>query len=487
MRFLEILLLVVTIVLPFYSLINKKLNLNNNLTILAVITVLLLHLIVEGYRWQMLPFYILIAILLWFIKKEWSIFSGNWIKKIFKSLITIILLVFGFVLPNILPVFKLPKPTGKHLVGSQYIHFKTNQDEIITSKIGDKRELMIKVWYPSKTSNNRENYLNEGDKAGFALKYGLPLSTFNYLKYVETNTYKNAEIVNKKIPVLIFSHGYYSKANGYYALLEEIVSHGYIVLAINHTYESTGSLFPNNNIKFYNNEYNSVLNDEKMASMAWTIDQTYRNTKDWDKRHKAIENGLKNYSAAIINDRWSDDIISVINKLEEWNETTFLKDNLDMQKIGVFGHSQGGTAAGESIIKDTRVKAAISLDGVQWGKMIDTILPKPFAVVSSDWPNSHPDLNQHAFHNGSVTDFYNAKILNSGHSNFMDIPLMINLKLVNEAGSIPPKKATQITADFVLNFFDKYLKNQPNDILNLAKKHPELKIELHEKSNTILE
>lgn len=76
---------------------------------------------------------------------------------------------------------------------------------------------------------------------------------------------------------------------------------------------------------------------------------------------------------------------------------------------------------------DDRIIAGFNVDGMQWGKMIDTMMTKPFALISSEWDELHPNLNIHAYHNGSSSDFYTAKILNTRHSNFMDIPLMVNL------------------------------------------------------------
>lgn len=482
MRVFEVVLLLMVLVLLFL-ISTEKIIIPKKIILPIFIGLLVLHFFVEGYRWQMIPVYLLSLIVTFCIYKGYRFFYEKWYKKLLVGVFLGILLVLGFVLPTILPVFKLPSPKGKYTVGSQYLHLKTNRTEEITPNTNDKRELMIKVWYPSIISGEKENYLTSADKEGFALKYGLPASAFNYLKYVKTHTYKGAKIADGEFPVLIFSHGYNSKANGYYALLEEVVSRGYIVLGINHTYESIGSLFPNSEVRYYNKDYNRKINNKEMASLAWEISMKYKNTPNWKERHDAIKKGIKNYSAAIINDRWSEDIVSVIENLEDWNENTFLKNHLALQSIGVFGHSQGGAAAGESIIKNTSVKAAINLDGVQWGNMIDTIMNKPFALISSDWSKEHPNLNEHAYHNGSTKDFYSTKILGSGHSNFMDIPLMINLSAFNEAGSINPVKATKITAEFVVCFFDKYLLNKQIDILKLSQKFSELEIKLEKQKH----
>ena len=478
MRILEIILLALVTILPFY--ISSKNNQNQKLPLMVLCGILVLHFLLEGYRWQMIPIYLISLILIGCLIKGYTFFKGGWFRKSMSALVLFLFLGIGGMLSSILPVFSFPTPTGTHSVGSQYLHLKTNQAEVITEEEGDKRELMIKVWYPANLNNEKkEVYLNDGDRIGFATKYGLPKSIFNYLNHVKTNTYDSPSVTDGKFPVLIFSHGSYSKASGYYALIEEIVSHGYIVLNINHTYESVGTLFPNGEIKLYDSDYDRKYNNQAMAEMAWKANEGYKQAKNREEQHLAIEDCLRNYIAADITRRWAKDFSLVIDQLEEWNASTFLSEKIDFSKLGVFGHSQGGSAAGQALINDNRIKAGINLDGVQWGEMIDTFMTKPFALLSSDWPESHPNFNEHAFQNGSTNDFYKAKVLNSGHSNFMDIPLMINLSAVNEAGTIDPNKAIEITSTIVLQFFDKYLMNESIDLLKLSNDFSDLEIELY--------
>lgn len=120
----------------------------------------------------------------------------------------------------------------------------------------------------------------------------------------------------------------------------------------------------------------------------------------------------------------------------------------------------------------------MSIDSVQWGTMIGTMLTKPFALLSSDWDSSRPNFNPHIFKNGSTTGFSNATLLNSGHASFMDIPLMINWSLINESGTIDPVKSYEITNTMVLRFFDNYLLNKPHHLLDIQETNPEIEIEL---------
>lgn len=479
MRILEIILLVICII-SIITISIKKDSFFKNIKLTLIFTSLIIHLIFEGYRWQLIPIYILVGLISFCIYKEHRLFKGNWVKKSLKIIGITTLLLLGILLSNGFPFFDLPKPTGNYKVGSKYIHLKTNREETITSNTDDKRELMIKVWYPANIKKeNKEPYLNDGDRISFANKYGMPNSIFNYLDYIKTNTYLEPKIANEKFPILIFSHGSYSKASGYYAIIEEIVSHGYIVLNINHTYESTGTLFPDGSLKLYNQEYDKkYISTKEMGELAWNSSQNYNNSKNEKERLAVSENILKNYIAADISKRWSKDIISVIDKLQDWNKNSFLANHLDISRIGVFGHSQGGSSIGQALLDDNRIKAGVNLDGVQWGEMIDKKLTKPFLLISSEWISPHPNFNKYAYKNGSTDVFYNAKIKNSGHSSFMDIPLMINIPPLNEGGTINKKEAYKIINKTVILFFDNHLKNKENDLLKLKEEFSSLEISI---------
>lgn len=477
MNYLEILLLLFGLVLPFY--ISMKMEFRYNKILLMLLAgALITHGIIEGLRWQMIPIYLINLITMVCLFKGWSFFKGNWFRKIASGLFLTLFLVLGFSFSTILPVFDLPEPTGKYKIGSDYFHLITDEDELLTEEKEDKRALSIKVWYPANVQNEqKETYLNDGDKIGFATKYGLPKGTFNYLNYVKTNTFEKPSVADGKFPVLVFSHGHYSKANGYYALIEEVVSQGFIVLNINHTFESVGTQFPSGEIKLYNQAYDKKHNNQAMADMIWETMEAFKSAKSKDERSKVLNSTLKNYFAAEITHRWANDIDLVINEIPTWEKSTFLSNHMDTSKIGVFGHSQGAAAAGQALLDNPKIQAGINLDGVQWGNMVDTFLSKPFLLLSSDWAADHPDFNEIAFQNKGKSDFYTAKIKNSGHSSFMDIPLIVNFSLINEAGNIEPNKATEITAKIVVKFFKKYLNEENNNLLELSKKYSELEID----------
>ena len=162
--------------------------------------------------------------------------------------------------------------------------------------------------------------------------------------------------------------------------------------------------------------------------------------------------------------RWSLDIVDVINELDSWNNTGFFKGTLEVTNVGVFGHSRGGGAAGNSLLIDDRIKAGANIDGVQWGQIVDTVFQKPFLFLAADWPADHENLNQHAYVNRSTSYFYEGMVHGSAHSNFMDIPFMIPVQALSQAGEIDPYLAMAITRKVVVSFFDKHLKNRELDM-----------------------
>ena len=474
MQHLELVLIImVSGYIIFYQLIHQKLH--KTYVIGLLIFILGIHLVFNGPRWQMIPGYILwlIALITAIIRSDRkpSIFL-----KVFKIIGILILLTLSVVLASALPVFDLPKASGPYTVGTMDMLLELDREEVITADTEDTRSLMIKVWYPSKEIGvEMDPYVDPAGRNGFAQKYGLLPSMLNYLDKVETNVYRNIQVADETFPVLIFSHGYNSKANGYYALLTELVSQGYIIFAINHTYESTGSSFPDERMTYFDYEYARQIESNTWSIMEPVI-EAFKSDLSFEERHPIVQKGLTTYFVRDMVERWAQDMVDVVNKLDDWNNSGFFKGKLDISNVGAFGHSRGGGTAGEALLIDDRIKAVANIDGVQWGQMVDTVFQKPFLFLSADWPEEHEDLNQHAYINKSTSVFYQGTVLQSGHSNFMDIPFMIRVQGLSQAGNIDPYLSMEITTKVVTSFFDKHLKQKDIDLNDVGAKYDMLEL-----------
>lgn len=481
MRTLEIILLLLVTILPF-----TKRRITRHIKPLYLVGVLsllvLLHLITDGWRWQMGPAYLLILTLSWRI----LIMDTNPVRVSILRIIgfasIVILAAIGWAIPMALPVFSLPEPSGSHVVGTTSIHHITNIDESITSDPSDKREFMYKIWYPGEGSVKdfeRDVYIDKASRFGFATKYGLPGNALNYLDRVKTHVYQNLPMANGTFPVLIFSHGYGSKANGYYGLLSEIASQGYIIINMNHTYESLGVTLPDGKVKSFDYGFQRSISEGSMKDIVPLI-EAFKEGLNYEERHPIVRKAVKSYFEGGIEDRWAGDVILTLDLLDNWNQFGLLKNKMNLDQIGVFGHSCGGGTAGKVGIRDNRVKAVANLDGIQWGNMIDSTYQIPYLYVSADWPAEHEDINSHIYINKSKDYFYECKLLGTGHPNFMDIPFMIPVNSLSGCGSIDPYLGLEITNKLVTSFFDKHLKALPNiDPKQVSEKYESLEMTIH--------
>ncbi len=477
MRMFELMILVFISILPFTKQIISTYIKPKNIAF-GLLFIFLMHLIIEGWRWQMMPAYLMVLGLVshLYIVQTQHPFKLS-VFKVLGFLGILLLLGIAWFLPMFLPVFKLPATTGTYNVATQWIHLKTDMDETITEKQGDTRSLMVKVWYPTETNTGATDlYVDQGNRLGFIQKYSmgiLPEFAIDYLDRVQTNVYVDAPVAPSQFPILFFSPGYGSMSTGYYALLSELASHGYVIFNLTHTYESLGTTFPEGQIKLFDYGFQHKQNKGAMKHIR-PLQDAFKQDLSFNQRLQAIKEASEGYHVANMVERWSDDIIYVMNQVNNWNEKGFLKDRLTLNKMGVFGHSRGGGAAGQVTIKDNRISAAANIDGVQWGKMIDTIFHKPFLNFSSDWPPSHENVNPYIYAKKSTDYFYEAKLLKSGHSNFMDIPFMVPFRSLSEAGEIEPYLGMRITRELVTTFFDRHLKNDSHANMQKVKDEHDL-------------
>ncbi|MDZ7776598.1 MAG: hypothetical protein U5L09_13800 [Bacteroidales bacterium] len=140
----------------------------------------------------------------------------------------------------------------------------------------------------------------------------------SYLDYIETHTYKKPDISEGNFPLLIFSHGLYSEANGYYALIEEIVSHGFVVLNIKLYLSKAAEHYFQLKKTFYftRKEFDQKNNNSDMAEMAWERQcRTIAMLRSEREKLKATEYLIRNYVGAEITNRWSQDITILLSRV----------------------------------------------------------------------------------------------------------------------------------------------------------------------------
>ncbi|WP_199613646.1 alpha/beta hydrolase family protein [Paenibacillus alkalitolerans] len=326
------------------------------------------HLLFEGLRWQMVPAYSFspaaaIVILLRntsFVRRT----ARFWIAKTFVATVSCLYGGIALLLPIVLPVFEFDSPSGQYSVGKVSYHLiDNNREEILTDLPGDRRELMITVWYPALTPNNkadRSPYIDRWSEMGKALsgQYGIPDLLFTHLRQVKTNSYSRLEVDDRerKYPVVLFLHGFPGMRETNTFLVEELASHGYIVVGVDHPYHSIATVFPDGR---------SALLDKNTPNM---LD---------------IEGSDK-----FIRDVWVPDSRFVVNELITINGKDrygLLTGKMDLERIGAVGHSFGGAEAVQLLVLEGRIKAGINMDGTLFGSDFPAEgLHKPLLYMNTD-------------------------------------------------------------------------------------------------------
>ncbi len=468
---------------------------------LAVVTIVMLslHGMFEGFRYQMTFSYALVVLLVFCaVVKRIGVFpSGRlqWYVARVALAGAFVLLAATSALAYALPVFALPAPTGDYAVGIKYFHLidETRMDPFLDTA-PRQRELMVKICYPARPDEAKpfSRYFRGSLNLlqAFASFYGLPSFAFSHLTLVTTHGKEELELSDNEssYPVVLISHGAGTTMEVETSQSEDLASHGYIVVDIDHTYVSAATAFP-----------------DRIATAAQA-------TTSFD----AIE------PAESITQIMADDDAFVIDTLAEMNDGAIDADfngRLNLGEIGVIGHSVGGAVAYNMAIGDSRVKAAINLDGAVYVVPRSPTAIAPFLMLAND--RYHVQAIEHrtsllealaATPAGQQTrvdtqvddvalttsrqnitglaDVLAASgnlytIAGSDHMKFADIGLFIGDKRLREfmqiGGQTDPERCLEITRAITTAFFDQRLKHQTADALqSLLRIYPELEqIDLH--------
>ena len=342
----------------------------------------------------------------------------------------------------LIPMEDVAKPTGPYQVGTQIIHMVDNDRSAwYGEESSGSREIMVRVWYPAhpQEGDQKAPYVYNEKLIGDMVSqgFGIPKYLMQNISNIKANSWSGIDPVDKKFPVLIFSHGHGGLKIQNTTQMEEMASHGYVIFACDHAYDAGVSIFPGERVIF--NKTN--------------IPEDYSEEEKWNLRRVQLD-----YRAA--------DIKFMLDEMARGNFLSeALKNSLDLEHIGLFGHSFGG---GTSIVvasTDDRIDACFGLDA--W------FLPVPSSVLNSD-------LNKPFLHLGQVRwkekDNYlkldtlvgnnsawsmRLDVQGATHYDFTDFSQFNRLTKRYGSGTIAPPRIRRITNSVIRDFFDHYLKNGP--------------------------
>ncbi len=427
--------------------------------------VFLIHLRYEGLHWQMAPAYLALT---WIVGQSLPRpvdrrlrNRDNRARSFYLVPISLCAVTLGLCLA--LPMFSLPRPSGPFPVGTRTLFMRDGsryETEMKSADRASKRELMVQVWYPAEASTNPLSAYRPRAETTFWSSYESVLRTNSRLS-------APFALQSGPFPVLLFNHGWGNSRTHDQFLTEELASHGYVVAAIDHSYNAGRVAFPDGHI-VEGLKGSPVVNPGRASSVA---------TENIWNRELAV---------------WTADQSFVLDSLQAANldPQSPWYGHLDTHLVGAFGHSFGGSASMQACSLDPRIRSAVNMDGwtfdgVRYRRGDRPILwmyaganqPDLSALHSSDAGQrveAEMDVADDAMVRASLQQFggYWIHIAGATHDDFTDRSMISPFRRITKGGPIATTEMQTIVRSYMLAFFDKTLGGRDSSLLNGAKTSP---------------
>ncbi len=380
--------------------------------------------------------------------------------------VLIVLLVVLYVVIQRNRTVTLPTPTGPYAVGRVLDDWTDeSRPEIFASSASHNRELTVWIWYPADPPPGAAptRYLPKGWAHARDQARGLGSILFQSAASIHAHAYADAPVASQETtyPVLIFEPGLGPTVSDYTALLEDLASHGYIIIGINPTYSASVVVFSDGRVVEQSAKGN--MPDNASVSEARTIGDRLVQT-------------------------WAQDMSFAMDQAQRLNADphSLFTGRMDLTRIGVFGHSFGGAAAAEVCHLDVRCTAGADLDGYPYGDVVQSGLQQPFLFLWSAGNDTHDEYYRQAVQDtnaiySQLETGYQVTIRGARHFNFTDYAVEFSpaLKLLKLLGPIDGRRGLHISSAYVLAFFDTTLKQRESPLLQgSSTDFPEVKFEV---------
>ncbi|MFG2819220.1 alpha/beta hydrolase family protein [Kitasatospora sp. NPDC048365] len=441
-------------------------------TVLAAGAVLLLSSLVlgltAGIRWQLLPVLAGAALALPFAfapllrrrtgRAPWR---ARWWLALPGSLACVGLIAAGPVAAWSFPVPVFPEPSGEFAVGTRVVQWTDpGRPETFTADPDDRRTVVVQLWYPAQPSSagvERAQYLGRTEQeartvsAALARGVGLPGFLVDGVPRARSRAVFDAPVVGGggRFPVVLFSPGSGGVRTQNTAWAEELASHGYLVAALDHPYDSAAVVLADGRtVTTATASSGDRAEDEKLAA-GWT----------------AIRAADLSF------------VLTRLDGLDRGGSADPLTGRLDTGRAAVTGHSLGGAAALQAARQDHRFRAVVDLDGYPHGPASPALdrpaLALTQAVTSATDSRYLPRLTEAL---GSTTaTSYRLTVPGAAHLTFMDGPLYLP-PVPPIVGTLGRTGSPRVVAGATLAFLDAVLRDAPGDPAGALSTYGELTV-----------
>ncbi|MCR5398166.1 MAG: hypothetical protein K6E68_01380 [Lachnospiraceae bacterium] len=360
------------------------------------------------------------------------------IMIVFSAVFSMILITFSLIPAFIFADYHGREVTGEYSVGeAQAILIDHSRTEKFESD-GSYREVPVHFYYPADCTT-------EGNEQGA-----------------------------HTMPLVIFSHG----AFGYYqsnaSTYMELASHGYVVISLDHPYHSFFTKDSDGKLITVDPKFLQTASEVGGDANPYSEEETFDITSEWIDLRIKDENFVLDTIEDTVKNGFSDSWCFTAEPAEKIENIT---DLVDIDKIGLMGHSLGGATA-VTVGRRDDVKAVIDLDGTMLGEQTGVEDGNP---IVNEEPYTTPILcinneehqiealkterSSYSYANNvilnSAKEGYVTYFVGSGHMNYTDLPLFApGLAEKLGTGDVDPARCIDQVNAIVLSFFDTYLKGE---------------------------
>lgn len=400
------------------------------------------------------------------------------------------------------PAIILPAPSGEYTVALSHWVIETDRPETYTLSPTDHRKLHVKIWYPTADVSGvdfslyrpvpvQARYASPRMAKIHAAAVGEALFFLEArlkanLKGATLQAYEGTAPLktDKKFPVLLFSPGHKAHLDFFSTTLQDIASHGYIVVGVNHSYEVPHSILPTGEI--FMRTDNALENAPALSANDYRAYER-RLSNNYDIIGELTSNALyeqnerrffEAYNAIIDTpqDLTRDlpvrvaDMQSVIQYLKQEAarpNSSALLSLMDLSKVGAFGMSFGGPTSAEFCRQYEKCFGAANIDGKNWGNMLRDPVNVPMLWIAGTYTdNERFDVPYTLKYWPS--DAFRVFVPGARHHAFTDAPFLsplFELSVLEYPYNIKPTGHSfdihRITNGALVDFFDHYAKGKP--------------------------
>jgi hypothetical protein len=373
---------------------------------------------------------------------------------------------------------RLPAPDGRYQVGTVSLHLIDRARPNPWTASPPDRQLMVSLFYPARDTAHYPvaPQMLPGAAAHFGrttarFLYGTPPGKVNWAATL-SHAHTGAPVLRGAAPwpVLLYSPGAGDDRTFGTVMAENLASRGYVVVAIDHTYDASEVEFPSGQLA------DSVLLQRlKQAQQNGTIPQLL---------------------AKVVRVRVADTrfVLGELPALDAGRDPgagspplpAGLAGALNLAEIGMVGVSGGGFTAAQTMYEDPRIKAGIDIDGTleytgnATGKHLSPVaqhgLNRPFMLMGSPGTDRNDEPSWKSFWAHSHGWRLNLTLNGSDENSYKDAVVLIpqiarklglpRSFVTKNIGTVNPVRAVAAEDAYISAFFSRFLKHCGGQLLN---------------------